>query len=125
MESDPELFTTLAHDLGLSSSLAFYDVFSVNEPELLALIPRPVHALVLCFTEDGAYAKWKEGVEAGRVVFTGSGEDEPVMWFRQTIRNACGLFGILHAVSNGAAREFVSKSRVDRTTHLVVLSNRE
>ena len=64
LESDPELFTTLAHDLGLSSSLGFYDVFSVNEPELLALIPRPVHALVLCFTEDGEYAKWKEGVEA-------------------------------------------------------------
>ncbi|CAG8005767.1 unnamed protein product [Penicillium nalgiovense] len=29
------------------------------------------------------------------------------MWFKQTIRNACGLIGLLHAVSNGEARKHV------------------
>lgn len=29
------------------------------------------------------------------------------MWFKQTIRNACGLIGLLHAVSNGEARRHV------------------
>lgn len=27
------------------------------------------------------------------------------MWFKQTIRNACGLIGLLHAVSNGEPRK--------------------
>ena len=43
-------------------------------------------------------------------MYTGSGEDEPAVWFRQTIRNACGLFGIIHSASNGAVRELVSES---------------
>lgn len=30
------------------------------------------------------------------------------MWFKQTIRNACGLIGLLHAVSNGEPRKHVT-----------------
>jgi len=36
-----------------------------------------------------------------------SGEGEPVVWYKQTIGNACGLIGLLHAVSNGAAKEHI------------------
>ena len=36
-------------------------------------------------------------------------EEEPVIWFRQTINNACGLYAILHAISNGEARKYISK----------------
>ena len=35
LESDPELFTTLVHDLGLAPTLAFHDVLSIDEPDLL------------------------------------------------------------------------------------------
>lgn len=30
------------------------------------------------------------------------------MWFKQTIRNACGLIGLLHAVSNGEPRKNIT-----------------
>ena len=30
-----------------------------------------------------------------------------MVWFKQTIRNACGLIGLLHAVCNGPAREMI------------------
>ncbi|TPR08482.1 Arylsulfotransferase (ASST) family protein [Aspergillus niger] len=30
------------------------------------------------------------------------------MWFKQTIRNACGLIGLLHAVSNGTPRKHIT-----------------
>lgn len=30
-----------------------------------------------------------------------------MLWFKQTIRNACGLIGLLHAVSNGEVRKNV------------------
>jgi len=35
------------------------------------------------------------------------GEEEPVLWFRQTIRHSCGLMAVLHAACNGAARGFI------------------
>jgi len=41
--------------------------------------------------------------------YTGKGANEPTIWYKQTIRNACGLIGLLHAVSNGAARSFVEQ----------------
>ena len=111
LESDPELFTQLAHDLGLSPTLAFHDVLSTDDPELLAFIPRPVHALVLCFFVSHVYEKQIDETEAARGDYAGSGEDEPVVWYRQTIYNACGLYGILHAISNGTARAHISKWR--------------
>lgn len=39
----------------------------------------------------------------------GEEEEEPVMWFRQSINNACGLYAILHAISNGEARNHIRK----------------
>ena len=39
--------------------------------------------------------------------YEGSGPDEPVMWFRQTIGHACGLMGLLHGASNGDAKKFI------------------
>ena len=37
---------------------------------------------------------------------------EDVVWFKQTINNACGLYGLLHAVRNGGAGEHVQPDTV-------------
>ena len=37
-----------------------------------------------------------------------NGEGDDVLWFKQTIGNACGLYGLLHAVTNGKARDYIS-----------------
>lgn len=110
LESNPVVFTELAHQLGLPKSLAFTDVLSLVEPDLLAIIPRPVLAFVLVFPTSDKYHKEKEADENRRKEYRGSGPDEEIMWFRQTIYNACGLYGILHAVSNGEARSTISES---------------
>lgn len=107
LESNPVVFTELAHQLGLPKSLAFTDVLSLVEPDLLAIIPRPVLAFVLVFPTSDKYHKEKEADENRRKEYRGSGPDEEIMWFRQTIYNACGLYGILHAVSNGEARSTI------------------
>ena len=104
IESNPALFTQLIHRLGVSTSLRFEDVLSVTDPELLALIPRPVLALVSVSPYTTKYKANQAEEEALRDDYTASGQDEKVMWFRQTIHNACGLYAILHAVSNGDAR---------------------
>ncbi|KAM0542739.1 hypothetical protein ACHAPJ_012672 [Fusarium lateritium] len=110
LENNPEVFTSLVHHLGLSDELGFYDVYNLEEPELLALIPRPVYALIL-ITPPGPYdavrAADKTPLAANGVTYNKNGDDESVMWFLQTIGNACGLMALIHSIANGEARSFV------------------
>jgi hypothetical protein len=93
--------TKLAHRLGLDKSLAFYDVYSVTDEDLLAMVPRRVHALLWLFpiteASEAAFKDDEEEIEA----YEGSGPGEPVLWFHQTIGHACGLIGLLHCITNG------------------------
>ncbi|KAI1424347.1 ubiquitin carboxyl-terminal hydrolase isozyme L1, partial [Xylaria sp. FL1777] len=107
LEANPELMTSLLRKLGLSSALQVHDVYSITEPELLAFIPRPALALLLVFPVSATYESSRLSEDAGVEEYKGKGPDEPVMWWRQTIRNACGLMGLLHAVSNGPAKGFI------------------
>lgn len=108
--------TTLAHDLGLSSTLAFHDVFSIDDESLLAFVPRPALALLLVFPVSKSYEEFRVKADVDRESYDGSGSAEPVLWFRQTIRNACGLMGLLHAVCNGDARNLIGELISMRTT---------
>jgi ubiquitin carboxyl-terminal hydrolase L3 len=100
--------TALVHKLGLSKTLSFHDVFSIDDPDLLAFVPRPANALLLVFPVSKSYETYRVEEDSKRPVYEGKGTDEPVIWYRQTIANACGLMGLLHAVSNGSARQMIS-----------------
>jgi ubiquitin carboxyl-terminal hydrolase L3 len=115
LENNPEVFTSLVHDLGVSPELGFYDVYSIDEPDLLAHIPRPALALIF-ITPEAMYNEVRKAdgtpsAENG-LTYDKSGEDEPVMWFQQTIGNACGLYALLHSVAGGEARGFVKDGSV-------------
>ncbi|KAH0545193.1 hypothetical protein GP486_008459 [Trichoglossum hirsutum] len=110
LENNPEVMTTLVHNLGLSSSLSFHDVFSIDDPELLAFVSRPAYALLLVFPCSETYEKFRREEDAERSEYDGAGDEEPVVWYKQTIKNACGLIGLLHGVSNGEARDFIEPS---------------
>jgi ubiquitin carboxyl-terminal hydrolase L3 len=101
LESNPSVFTELIRLLGVSPRLSFEDVFSLDDP---AFLPHPALALVLVFPADDIL---EADLASTRAHYAGSGADEPVVWFKQTIHNACGLYAVLHAVCNGPAREFV------------------
>ncbi len=96
--------TSLVHKLGLSPSLQFHEVYSIEEPDLLAFIPRPAHALLLVFPISETYEKFRHEEDADKAEYEGHGEGEEVLWYKQTIGNACGLIGLLHGVSNGSAK---------------------
>lgn len=98
----------LVHQLGLSPTLGFTDVYSIDEPDLLAFVPRPAHALLLVFPVSPTYEASRVSEDSPLPEYTGSGPSEPVMWFKQTIRNACGLIGLLHSVSNGEPRKHIT-----------------
>ena len=38
LENNPQVFTALAHDLGMSPSLVFHDVYSLTDPDLLSIV---------------------------------------------------------------------------------------
>lgn len=97
--------THLVRQLGLSPNLAFHDVYSLTEPSLLSFLPRPALALLLVFPVTPTYEKFRQQEDSSRGEYGGFGEGEEVVWFKQTIRNACGLIGLLHAVCNGGARQ--------------------
>jgi len=107
LENNPEVFNKLIYDLGVSEKLGFYDVYSVDEPELLAMIPRPVHALIF-ITPAPMWSRVRESDPGStELTYDGSGPNESVMWYRQTIGHACGLIALLHSVSNGTAKDFI------------------
>ncbi|KAF2466406.1 ubiquitin C-terminal hydrolase L3 [Lindgomyces ingoldianus] len=115
LENNPDVMTKLAHKLGLSPNLGFQDVYSLTEPDLLALIPRPCHAVLFLWpSSDISDAEFKRE-EAAMPAYEGSGPDEPIVWFPQTIGHACGLIGLLHCLTNGeAAMNIVQGSFVDK-----------
>ncbi|KAJ5988157.1 Ubiquitin carboxyl-terminal hydrolase isozyme L3 [Penicillium waksmanii] len=108
LENNPEVMSHLVHQLGLPQTIGFTDVFSIDEPDLLAFVPRPSHALLLVFPVSATYERSRTAEDSSLPEYTGSGPAEPVTWFKQTIRNACGLIGLLHAVSNGESKKHIT-----------------
>ncbi len=111
LESDPPVLNDLMYGLGVSGCLAFTDVWSIDDPVQLSSISRPVYALILILPTCEEY-------ERHRLSSRGSGnttEDtkgEEIIWIRQTIDNACGLYAILHATCNSATRDFIGTSSI-------------
>ncbi|KAF1343808.1 hypothetical protein BDV97DRAFT_363068 [Delphinella strobiligena] len=106
LENNPDVFSHLASRLGLSrTDIVFHDVYSLDNPTLLDLVPRPVLALVLtCPAKAYHHARDKEASMMKE--YNGSG-DHPIMWFKQTIRESCGLMAFLHAVFNGQSKKLI------------------
>lgn len=108
-ENNPDVMNQLATKLGLSSELQFYDVYSLDDPEQLAHIPRPALALLVIIPLTPAWDRSRKAEDADKAPYTGSGPDEPVIWFKQTIGHACGSIGLLHSVINGPAVDFIKR----------------
>lgn len=106
LENNPEVFTELVHKLGVSPQLGFYDIYSLDDPDLLAFIPRPCHSLIFISPAD-VYHRVRKDDGSKELTYDGAGDSEPVMWFKQTIGHACGLIALLHSVSNGSSKQFI------------------
>jgi ubiquitin carboxyl-terminal hydrolase L3 len=104
LESTPEIFNELIYSLGAHPCLSFEDVLSLTAP---TSSPHPAIALILVFPTTEQYEK-RKAIEDASYQSPNIGGNE-VVWFPQTINNACGLYGVLHALSNGTGRSFLSE----------------
>jgi ubiquitin carboxyl-terminal hydrolase L3 len=109
LESDPSVLNDLMYGLGISSSLALTDVWSIDDPIQLTLIPRPAFALILVLPTSEEYERHRRSTRVP-IGITEDSKGEEVIWIRQTIDNACGLYAILHATCNFETRAFIGMS---------------
>lgn len=97
----------LARNLGLSPTLEFRDVYSLTDPTILSTIPRPAHALLVILPLTAAWHRDRVSEDSDKPAYAGKGEQEPVLWFKQTIGHACGSIGLLHCLVNGEAKSHI------------------
>ncbi|KAJ7057235.1 ubiquitin C-terminal hydrolase L3 [Mycena amicta] len=103
LESDPAIFTQVIRAIGVKN-LEFQDLLCIDPVEVRLMLPSPVYALILIYSttpeyEAGVRQARQDARDAGEG-YAGVGKDEPVIWFDQTIRHACGFMAILHAAAN-------------------------
>lgn len=108
LESDPPVLNDLMYGLGVSSCLALTDVWSIDDSVQLSSISRPVYALILVLPTCAEYERHRQSSK-GPGAGAGEMKGEDILWIRQTIDNACGLYAILHATCNPGTRRFLGR----------------
>eukprot|EP00128_Syssomonas_multiformis_P000702 Colp12_sorted_trinity150504_noHs@17181 len=114
LESNPEVMNKFVHNLGLGNEWGYTDVWGLD-PDLLAMIPQPVVAVLLLFPITDKYEAFRKEEEQELL------RHEPpkdVYFLRQYVGNACGTIGLLHSIANNAEtlklggylQEFVQKT---------------
>jgi ubiquitin carboxyl-terminal hydrolase L3 len=90
---DVQVMNCFLGKLGVPPDWQIHDVLGL-EPELLALLPRPVLGLMLLgpVTEEARQEKAAPGIVAK--------EPEKLYYMKQTVSNACGTVALLHCVAN-------------------------
>uniref|UniRef100_A0A8C3HSM5 Ubiquitin carboxyl-terminal hydrolase n=2 Tax=Chrysemys picta bellii TaxID=8478 RepID=A0A8C3HSM5_CHRPI len=84
--------------LGIHPDWQFVDVYGMD-PELLSMVPRPVCAVLLLFPVTEKYETFRTEEEE-RIKAQGQNVRSSVYFMKQTINNACGTIGLIHAIAN-------------------------
>ncbi|GAA5848878.1 hypothetical protein JCM9279_002973 [Rhodotorula babjevae] len=102
LESNPESFNRWSASLGLDTSspngYRFTDVWGLD-PELLAFVKQPVKAVLMLFPVTKEYEDMRKKQDDA-ILEDGVEGVEDVIYFKQTIANACGTFALLHTLAN-------------------------
>jgi ubiquitin carboxyl-terminal hydrolase L3 len=72
------------------------------------MVPRPVLALLVIIPLTPAWKKDRDAEDKDKPqIYQGKGSEEQVLWFKQTIGNACGSIGMIHCLLNGPASKYL------------------
>ncbi|KAL2070173.1 hypothetical protein VTL71DRAFT_13199 [Oculimacula yallundae] len=107
LENNPQVMNTLSALLGLQPTLQFHDIYTLS-PSELTYLPSPIHALLVILPLTPSWHTSRTAEDSLLTPYTGSGSEEPVIWFKQTIGHACGSIGLLHCLINGSARKYLT-----------------
>jgi ubiquitin carboxyl-terminal hydrolase L3 len=93
LESNPEIFTSYMHEIGLPKEWAVGELFGFDE-DLLAFLPQPVLAVIANVERPGE----KRAEDRAR----GDAQVAAPFYMKQTgtLDNACGVIACIHAIYN-------------------------
>nr|XP_034175695.1 ubiquitin carboxyl-terminal hydrolase isoform X1 [Osmia lignaria] len=105
LESNPDVMTTFLHKLGVPKEWSIIDVYGL-EPDLLALVPKPVLAVILLYPLRKKTGNGLESEEDVKESDTSnpSLKDPSVYHMKQYIHNACGTIALIHSIGNNLDR---------------------
>lgn len=105
LESNPDVMTTFLHKLGVPKEWSIVDVYGL-EPDLLALVPKPVLAVILLYPlrKEGGNGLESEDDIKDRDTSITSPKDPEVYHMKQYIHNACGTIALIHSIANNLDR---------------------
>jgi len=117
LESNPEVLSAYSKNLGANKG-EWLDVFALDDESLTA-IPQPVVAVMLLFpVTDDYFVNCK--AEDEKLQEKGQKASENVFYMKQVVSNACGTYGLYHALTNttkeielgdGILKEFLEETK--------------
>ena len=115
IESNPEVINDYCKKLGLKSGAYFHDVFGLDEA-LLQMIPGKCMAFILLFPISETYENFRKE-EHKSLDPENYKKPESLFFMQQTIGNACGTIGLIHALANN--KEFCQFSEDSTLTNFL------
>ncbi|KAL9438883.1 hypothetical protein AB3S75_024534 [Citrus x aurantiifolia] len=96
LEANPDIMNQFLWGLGLPAEEAVecYDVYGLDD-ELLAMVPQPVLAVLFLYPLTAQSEEERRLQDNDKKEFS-----KNVYFMKQTVGNACGTIGLLHAVGN-------------------------
>ncbi|KAJ1272118.1 hypothetical protein BS78_06G178400 [Paspalum vaginatum] len=99
LEANPDVMNQFMWGLGVPEDVGFCDMYGLDD-EMLAMMPQPVLAVILLYPQDRS----KESQASTTSSAQTKEPSKKVYFTKQTVENACGTVGIIHALGNAASR---------------------
>ncbi|KAI8643135.1 hypothetical protein BD408DRAFT_475498 [Parasitella parasitica] len=98
LEANPDVWNKILHKNGVGPDWNFTDIYGFD-PEALAMIPRPVTAIIFLFPITDSYKEFRKKEEIHLKAHE-QNINSKLIYYKQTISNACGMIAILHSIAN-------------------------
>ncbi|XP_066322217.1 ubiquitin carboxyl-terminal hydrolase 3-like isoform X1 [Miscanthus floridulus] len=105
LEANPDVMNQFIWGLGVpEGDVQFCDVYGLDD-ELLAMVPQPVLAVLFLYPLTSLDEEEKEESSASTTSTAGGKELSKKVYFtKQTVGNACGTVGVIHAIGNATSQ---------------------
>lgn len=99
LESNPEVINKYVQNIGIDTEkFEFTDIYGLDS-ELLAMVPRPVLAVLLLFPVTKLYQEYRQK-QIDALKESTQTVSPNVYFTKQTVSNACGTVALIHALAN-------------------------
>ncbi|CAD6243170.1 unnamed protein product [Miscanthus lutarioriparius] len=105
LEANPDVMNQFIWGLGVpEGDVQFCDVYGLDD-ELLAMVPQPILAVLFLYPLTSLDEEEKEESSASTTSTAGGKELSKKVYFtKQTVGNACGTVGVIHAIGNATSQ---------------------